>query len=160
MIMILWPSESPYLQQFPQLIKGKGGTCLFAIARPSKPRVGWRCLKAVQNGRQELMLVKLLRFNPQFELSLELRPTSGVAIVLRLLSNLMVRFNPQFELSLELRPMSGVAIILRWLRNLMVSQRGRVQKRFQPNTACNGGHLCGIISRTSSGEGLGEQKLG
>ena len=29
-----------------------------------------------------------------------------------------------------------------------------------PSFGCNDGHLCGIISHTSSGEGLGEQKLG
>ena len=69
-------------------------------------------------------------------------------------------FNPQLELSLELRPTSGVPIVLWFLGNLAKSQRGRVQKRFQPNTGCNGAHPCGIISHTSSGQGLGEKNLG
>ena len=128
--MILWQSGSMYIQLFSHLIKGKGGTCLFVITPCPKPSVGWRSLQTVQEGRQVLILGKLLSFNPQLELSLELRPTSGVPIVLRLLGN------------------------------LAKSQRGRIQKRFQPNTGCNGRHLRGIISHTSSGEGLAEQKLG
>ena len=128
--MILWQLGSTYLQLFPHPIKGKGGPCLLAIIPCPKPGVGPGSLKAVQEGRQELILVKFLGFNPELELLLELRPTSGVPIVLRLLGN-------ETE-----------------------SQRGRVQKRLQANTGCNGGHLCGIISHTSSGKGLGKQKLG
>ena len=129
-VMILRQSGSRDLQLFPHLIKGKGGTCLFANTPCPKPSVGRRSLKTVQEGCQVLILVELLGFNAQLELSLELRPTSGVLIVLQLLGN------------------------------LVKSQRGRVQKRFQPNTACNGGHFCSIISHTSSNKGLGEQKLG
>ena len=44
--------------------------------------------------------------------------------------------------------------------DLQKSQRGRLQKRFQPNTGCNGGHVCGIVGHTSSGECLGQQMLG
>ena len=128
--MILWQSGSTYLQLFPHLIKGKGGTCLFAIIPCPRPSVSRLSLKTIQEGCQVLILVRLLGFNPELELSSELRPMSGVPIVLRLLGN------------------------------LAKSQRGRVQKRFQPNTSCSGRHLGGIISHTSSGEGLGEQTLG
>ena len=101
------------------------------VNNPSqKPGVGRRFLKAVQEGRQEPILVEFLGFNPQLKPSLELRPPFGVPIVLRLLGN------------------------------LTKSHRGSVQKRFQPNTGCNSAHPCGIISHTSSGEGLSEQKLG
>ena len=89
-----------------------------------------RCWSVVPQGSQELILVEFLGFNPLLQLSLELRRMSGVSIVLWLLGK------------------------------LTKSQRGRVQKRFQPSTACNGGHLCGIIGHTSSRQGLGEQKLG
>ena len=128
--MILWQSGSTYLQLFPHLIKGKGGPCLFAITPRPKPGVGRRSLKAVQEGRQELIPVKVSGGNPHLELSLGLRPTSRVSIVLRLVGK------------------------------LTKSQRGRIQEGFQPNTGCNGEHLCGIISHTNSGEGLGKQKLG
>ena len=127
--MLLRQSGSTYLQLFQHLIKGKGGTFVFAITPCPNQGVGRRSLKAVQQGSQELVLVKFMGCNPLLELSSELRPTSGFLIVLRLLSN------------------------------LAKSQRGRVQKRFHPNIVCNGGHPCGIIGHTSWREGLGEQKL-
>ena len=128
--MILRQSRSTYPQLFPHLIRGKRGSCLLAITPRPKPGVGRRSLKTVREGPEELILVEFSGFNPQLELSVELRPSSGVPIVLQLLGK------------------------------LAKSQRGRVQKRFQPNAGCNGRHLCGIISHTNSGEGLGEQKLG
>ena len=86
--MILRQSGSAYLHLFPHLIKGKGGACLFAITPRPKPGVSRRSLKTVEEGRQVLILVELLGFNRQLELSLELRPTSWVPIVLQLLGNL------------------------------------------------------------------------
>ena len=35
-----------------------------------------------------MIILELLSLNPQFEFPLELRPTSGVSIILRLLGNL------------------------------------------------------------------------
>ena len=120
MIVALRQPGSTYLQLFPHLIKGKGGTGFLAITPRPEPGVGWRSLKTVQEGHQELVIVEFLSLNPQFKLPLELRPTSGVSIILRLLGN------------------------------LTKSQGSRFKERFQPKTGCNGGHLGGIISPTIS----------
>ena len=129
MVTILWQSASTYLRLFPHLIKGKRGFCLFSITPRSSSVVGRQSLKAILEGRQQLILVKSLGFKPQLEFSLGHRPTSGVPI------------------------------ILPFLGNLTEAQGGGVPKRFQPNTGTDGGHLCRIISRTSCGEGLGEPKV-
>ena len=86
--MVLWQPGSTYLQLFPHLIKGKGGTCILTITPGPEPSVGRRSLKAVQEGHQELIILEFLSLNPQFKFLLELRPTSGVSIILRLLGNL------------------------------------------------------------------------
>ena len=130
MVMVLWRPGSTYHQLFPHLINGKGGTCILTITPSPEPSVGRRSLKAIQEGHQELIILEFLSLNTQFKFPLELRPTSGVPIILRLLGN------------------------------LTKSQGRRIKKRIQPNTGRNGRHLGGIIRHTSSGEGLGEQQLG
>ena len=64
MVMILWHSRSTYLQLFPDLIKGKGGTFLFANTPGSQQHVGRRSLKAVEEGHPETILVEFFGFNP------------------------------------------------------------------------------------------------
>ena len=80
--MVLRQAGSTYLPLLPNLTQGKGGACLFAITPGTTPSVRWRSFKAVQLGREELILLEFLGFNPQLELPLQLGPSPGVPIVL------------------------------------------------------------------------------